>query len=112
MQPQRFKGCAYNRGQENTKWGFQDTDGFWYPLLKLPMPKPKLQVLVSQNEPNKAGATDGVVFGKEKIGEVIVTKGDATFLQGKADNTEIEKHNGVTLLKIARTSDVEENEKK
>lgn len=62
---------------------------------------------MSQNEPNKVDATDGVVFGKVswtlnleevllhdlgKTGEVIVTKGDATFLQGKGDNIEIEKH--------------------
>ncbi|KAB0400870.1 hypothetical protein E2I00_005944, partial [Balaenoptera physalus] len=68
------------------------------------------RVLVSQNEPNKAGATDGVVLGKVllhdlgKIGEVIVTKGDATFLQGKGDNIEIEKHRQVTWKRMKRNS--------
>ena len=61
---------------------------------------------MSQNEPNKATATDGTVFGKVswtlslydvllhdpgKGEEVIVTKDDATFLQGKGGNIQIEQ---------------------
>ncbi|TKC37894.1 hypothetical protein EI555_017489, partial [Monodon monoceros] len=70
------------------------------------------RVLVSQNEPNKADALMVLLHDLGKTGEVIVTKGDATSLQGKGDDIEIEKHNGVTLLKIARTGDVEDDEKK
>lgn len=56
---------------------------------------------------HRATAIDGVVFGREsqtlnfealllhdlgKIGEVIVTEDDATFLRGKGDNIQNEKY--------------------
>uniref|UniRef100_A0A2I2Y3V3 60 kDa heat shock protein, mitochondrial n=1 Tax=Gorilla gorilla gorilla TaxID=9595 RepID=A0A2I2Y3V3_GORGO len=86
-----------------------------------------------------AVTTVGAVFGKEglilnledvqphdlgKVGEVIVTKDDAMLLKGKGDNAQIEKHiqeiieqldvttNGIAMLKVGGTSDVEVNEKK
>uniref|UniRef100_A0A2K5MFH4 60 kDa heat shock protein, mitochondrial n=1 Tax=Cercocebus atys TaxID=9531 RepID=A0A2K5MFH4_CERAT len=84
-------------------------------------------------------ATGGAVFGEEgltltledvqphdlgKGGEVIVTKDGAMLLKGKGDKAQIEKciqeiieqldvtTNGVAVLKVGRTSDVEVNEKK
>uniref|UniRef100_A0A9L0KA76 60 kDa heat shock protein, mitochondrial n=1 Tax=Equus asinus TaxID=9793 RepID=A0A9L0KA76_EQUAS len=84
-------------------------------------------------------ATGGAVFGEErltlniedvqphdlgKVGEVIVTKDDAMLLKGKGDKAQIEKRiqeiieqldvttNGVAVLKVGGTSDVEVNEKK
>uniref|UniRef100_A0A2R9ATQ2 60 kDa heat shock protein, mitochondrial n=1 Tax=Pan paniscus TaxID=9597 RepID=A0A2R9ATQ2_PANPA len=86
-----------------------------------------------------AVTTVGAVFGEEglilnfedvqphdlgKVGEVIVTKDDAMLLKGKGDNAQIEKHiqeiieqldvttNGIAMLKVGGTSDVEVNEKK
>uniref|UniRef100_A0A8C6W986 60 kDa heat shock protein, mitochondrial n=1 Tax=Nannospalax galili TaxID=1026970 RepID=A0A8C6W986_NANGA len=81
-------------------------------------------------------ATGGAVFGEKglnlnledvqaddlgKIGEVIVTKDDAMLLKGKGDKAQIKKKknifkkslsNGVAVLKVRGTSDVEVNEEK
>lgn len=61
---------------------------------------------MSQESSNHAGAADGVALGNEsgaldledtslhdseEVGEVTVTRDDATFLQGKGDRIQVEK---------------------
>lgn len=38
----KITSLCLNNTSKVQKRGFQDTDGFWYPLLKLPMPSESL----------------------------------------------------------------------
>ncbi|EHB03618.1 60 kDa heat shock protein, mitochondrial [Heterocephalus glaber] len=114
----------------------EDVDGEALSTLVLNKLKVGLQVVAvkapgfGDNRKNQlkdmAVATSGAVFGEEgltrnledvqahdvgKVGGVIVTKDDAMLLKGKGGKAQIEK-DGVAVLKVGGTSDVEVNEKK